>query len=569
MTHEDGNRSEPSYSATVTRAEHSAGPMMPWATWRAALWLVLIVTLARVLWLVFVCPYELAADEAQYWDWSRRLDWSYYSKGPGVAWAIAASTSMFGHAEWAVRLPTALATGVAMLAVARLAVSLAGGDRRAGVMGVLAFIAVPAYHATATFMTIDGPYVACWAVACFAAWSALVAGREGASRAALLAWLTFGAAVGIGFLFKYTILLLVPGVVIAVVLERGVARRQVMGILAAAVVASVLAGPVFIWNAQHGWPTVAHLLGHLGAAGGDMPTASPGGSGAGGSSSGFSLLTAAEFVGTQAGIIGPALGLMVVAWLIARRDTKTRPAARFALACAAPILVFYVCVSFFADAEGNWPIAGYVSLLALAGAVAPCELARYLALVRHWRADAARPRPRQGYLRAAPETPFQLTWHWSLAWGIAGAVGVASLSLLDRLPILGDVIPLHRIAGHRVWASQVDEIVRRTREEGGSEPFVIADQYTRAALLAYYLPERPSVRSATSFLGGRRSSYDYFPDTSLRDPVLAGRTAVLAGAAPERWSVAFRFDAVEPVLDRAQARWPVYLGRGFHGPSEP
>src|SRR5262249_25418158 len=31
------------------------------------------------------CPLDLGQDEAHYWDWSRHLDWSYYSKGPLVA----------------------------------------------------------------------------------------------------------------------------------------------------------------------------------------------------------------------------------------------------------------------------------------------------------------------------------------------------------------------------------------------------------------------------------------------------------------------------------------------------
>ena len=31
--------------------------------------------------------------------------------------------------------------------------------------------------------------------------------------------------------------------------------------------------PVLVWNAQNGWPTVRHLLGHLGLPGGDVPAA--------------------------------------------------------------------------------------------------------------------------------------------------------------------------------------------------------------------------------------------------------------------------------------------------------
>ena len=42
------------------------------------------------------CPIDLSGDEAQYWDWSRKLDWSYYSKGPLVAYIIRASSAIFG-----------------------------------------------------------------------------------------------------------------------------------------------------------------------------------------------------------------------------------------------------------------------------------------------------------------------------------------------------------------------------------------------------------------------------------------------------------------------------------------
>src|ERR1700733_12582303 len=43
------------------------------------------------------CPIDLSGDEAQYWDWSRHLDLSYYSKGPLIAYLIRASCSLFGE----------------------------------------------------------------------------------------------------------------------------------------------------------------------------------------------------------------------------------------------------------------------------------------------------------------------------------------------------------------------------------------------------------------------------------------------------------------------------------------
>src|SRR5882757_9243243 len=73
---------------------------------------ILIVGAAalRVIYLGWFSDLNLAPDEAHYWDWSRQLDWSYYSKGPLVALLIRGSCELFG------RLSIAL-TGSEMLAV--------------------------------------------------------------------------------------------------------------------------------------------------------------------------------------------------------------------------------------------------------------------------------------------------------------------------------------------------------------------------------------------------------------------------------------------------------------------
>src|SRR3977135_3389278 len=46
----------------------------------------------------------LETDEAHYFMWSERLAPGYFSKGPGVAVAIRASTAVFGANEFGVRL---------------------------------------------------------------------------------------------------------------------------------------------------------------------------------------------------------------------------------------------------------------------------------------------------------------------------------------------------------------------------------------------------------------------------------------------------------------------------------
>jgi len=63
---------------------------------------------SHLLYLTHNCPIDLSGDEAQYWDWSRNLDLSYYSKGPLIAYIIRASCGLFGDNMPAIRLPALL-----------------------------------------------------------------------------------------------------------------------------------------------------------------------------------------------------------------------------------------------------------------------------------------------------------------------------------------------------------------------------------------------------------------------------------------------------------------------------
>lgn len=564
----------------MTHAPHAQPAKSRWSA-RHVWLLVLGVTLVRVIYLIWLCPIELAGDEAQYWDWSRRLDWSYYSKGPGIAWTIGASTALFGPAEWAIRLPAVLAGACGALALAALTRRASGGDHRAALVAAGAFLLVPVYQATGLLMTIDGPYVACWIGACVAAWGAMVERRN------LSWWAMLGALLGIGFLYKYTILLLIPGLIVFAWLHarareskpetrnpkpdgRAKPISPAAGALLALIVFAFCASPVFIWNAQQGWPTVAHLLGHAGAAGGDRPdlAAKPWV---------YEPKWTLEMIGAQIGIVGPLIGLMALAlWRGVRRGAEPmlRRAALFALAAGGPVLAFYFVLTFAFEGEANWPIAGYAPLLVPTAMLVARELDRYRAMVREWLDDPAR--PKRGFLRRKPETLVQVLWHWSIVYGVVAGVGMMLIVHAARLPIVGVLVPVHRFSGWRATGELIGaELERLRRESPGSEPIVIARRYDGASRAAYYTPGQPAVFSAASFMGDRKSSYDYFPDTNLRDPALLGRRAVLVGAEPGAWRDAFNFRSTIPIDPPtsgpgAGARaGALFLGVEYGGPVQP
>lgn len=539
---------------------------------RPVLLLVAAALAVRVVYLVWICRYELVEDEAHYWLWSRWLEWSYYSKGPGVAWAIRGSTMVFGDAEWAVRLPTVIASAIGALAIGALARDVVADahDRagqqgvggatgawaapsRVGLLAALAYTLAPALQATAIVMTIDGPYVACWSVACWACWRAMRTGGSGAF------WPLVGAAIGIGFLFKYTVLLLVPGLIAFAILRSRGGRLRTMspergaspvmrGCLALACVL-VVAGmaPVVYWNAQNHWPTLKHLLGHLGVAGGDMPVAR---AGAGGESK-WSPWWLPELLGQQIALIGPWLFLAFLPWaprlVEQRQDAHTgdpRRTGRLFLLCAgAPILIFYAIVSLITEPEGNWPMAAYATLLPLAAWIGADAMA-------HRAASRAR-----GERTPGPVKLRIRLWRIGISYAIIAAmfvhlmdrVGDAALALdrqvwfhdryhrmLGRDPSKPESTmrdPAGRLRGAREMAGHVSELLAGLRDGTQREPFVVAQHYGRASQLAYYLRRGPrpwtEVLCAMAHTGGRESQFDYWPQTDLRRTELLGRPAVI------------------------------------------
>ncbi len=537
-----------------------------WAEpWRATLLLVLAVLVLRLLYLWLWCPYPLIEDEAHYWEWSRRLDWSYYSKGPGVAWAIWASTQVLGATEVGVRAPAAFFGAIAALCAAGLARDVTRSGR-AAFFTAACFTLIPVFQASSLLMTIDMPYCACWALAAWAGWRAIALGS---SRA----WLVMGAAIGAGIIFKYTMLLFVPGFAAALwwLARRNAVPRRVPLLFVALGLGAALLGllPIVIWNAQNGWPTVHHLLGHLGVKGGDMPVVQ-------GDKTGwhYSPRWTLEFIGLQVLLIGPALALAIHA-LVSRQAGGARLAALqpgriYLLILALPLMLFYIGVTFIAEAEANWAVASFVTLAALAGCGVVDGMDAHAARVAAWQAIPAGERPRAGIFRRSPESGPQIAWHWTIGVGLVVAIVLTQLFAIARLPWIGDKVPMTRISGALDMAADAHKRIEALRA-AGEDPFVMTQLYGRASQLAFYMPGHPVVYAASPQTGGRKTQYDMWKgtdalNTNVDDPKLLGRAALLVGATTEQWQAAFaRVEHVEKLAgDRKRGR-EVFIGYGYRG----
>ena len=518
---------------------------------------------AHLLYLTIDCPLDLSGDEAHYWDWSRQLGLSYYSKGPAVAYLIRASCAVFGDAMWAVRLPAlALATvsGALTYAVTR---RLFGSDRLA--LGATALgAAVPVFAAGSVLMTIDAPFYACWAGATLLATYALFDGRR-------WAWPAMGLVVGVGFLAKYAMFLWPIGPALFVLLDRD-ARRAVWGpgvglMVGIALLCTV---PVVVFNARHGWVSLRHVAKQTGVAGVEAsPWWEP-------------LASLGEMVGSQAGILGPVLaGLMGLAvWrgvgvALSRTDRGTEmplppggrvPAERraviFLLCVGLPMLAIVAATSLRTKVQANWPVPAYFSLL----------------IVTAWFLGTR--------LRDAATWWWYRGWFWIgvVGFGVVGSVLAHQSQWLYPLAAsanatLGTTLkprkfdPAARLRG---W-EEVGAAVGAERAAMGGEPFVLCADYQTTGLMAFYVPGQPITYCAGSYFTEDRkrfSQYDLWPSRNLDQPALVGRDAVYVGYKSD--DVIRAFDSVEPaervevVVGGMEVRGvQLWRCRGFKGMTRP
>jgi hypothetical protein len=511
--------------------------------------LILATAGLRLAYLAHGCPLDLAPDEAHYWDWSRHLDWSYYSKGPLVAYLIRAgvelagswSRALTGSEALAVRLPAVLCGSLFLLSLYVLTRQVFQRDGLATAVVALA-LTLPLVSAGASIMTIDAPYTCCWG------W-ALVLGHHAIFRRAAWAWPATGLAVGLGILAKYTMVLWLPSVALFLLTSpahRPLLRRRGFWIMTAT---AALAGlPILLWNLGHDWVSVRHVCGQAGMSAGG----------------GVRWLGPVTYLGTQCGLL---LGFWFVAWLgalVAYRPWVELEAGRCYLWwMSAPVFAVFLLFSLkTGGGEPNWPVTAYVAGLVLAAG----WLARQVQSPRGWyrRLVGSSLAVTCGVGVATTVLLHRSDWAWPV------------LSRLSGPPTDGHPKPLRgldptcRLRGWQTLAAEVDRLRDELRQEG-NEPVLAASGWALPGELAFYCDGHPAVYSLGLALGDRHSQYDLWHPNPVSDAAaFADRPFIVVGiVTPELLQAFAQVDDLRLVTHAEHgqpiASWDVVVCRGFRG----
>lgn len=438
---------------------------LPVAHRDAVLLAVLVVAVTALYFILSqAAGLELHYDEAQYWEWAQQLDWSYYSKGPLISWLIAASTALFGHGEWQVRIFGWMIHGLFLATLFGFARDVTG-SRECAWWAVLLAFTTPLYFVVGVVMTTDNLQLLFWTLGLWSIYRALFLDRP-------RAWYGAGLAVGIGALGKLSIGLLPAFAGIALLLNKNLRAHLRNPHLWGGVALMLLCiTPMLYWNAQHGWVMFRHELERV-----EWTTnrwaGAPGSNRFG---------RAVEFVTSQIGALSPLMVALAV-WVLRKRPTVS--GHRFLWMLSIAWLGFFFFKSFGNKIQLNWAAMCYVGwIVLLAGAIPTFSRAQRNLMIA------------------------------ALCMSVAVVAVVLFPGLAGLQP--SQFTPIKKLKGWR-------EPIARVAEQAGPVDFIFTEEYTTAAEVAFYWPARIPVYVMGS-KDRRFNQHDLWPSVERE----AGKTAVV------------------------------------------
>ncbi len=452
---------------------------------------LLVLSIFRIYFIRYG-PLGLSPDEAHYWEWSRRLGLSYYSKGPMIAYLIAAGTAIFGDNVFGVRFFAVVFSLLSSLMLYELGKEIF--DEKVGAWSAILFQLIPLFSAFGVIFTVDSPFIFFWILSLYLFWKAVREktpdagcriqdtgcekqdtgyGRESGivHRAPSSAhnpswehWLLLGITVGLGLLTKYTMAFFY--VCSLFFLLSSPAGRRIMKTPApyvSLIISLIFFAPVIVWNASHDWVTLRHTAGQAHLEDGLRVSAG-------------SLL---DYIGSQLAVVTPIVLALIIVSVLRTKRKGIIPENRgsFIFWFSVPVIFFFVLKSIQGKVEANWAMMGYITGIIGLSSV----------FMDGWKRHKL-------YLKV-----------FIVAGIFLSSVVTAAAYYPSKFHIPLRLDPSSRLRGWEELGKEADVLYHGL----GAKAFVFSDNYQIASELAFYMEGHPVTYCVN--IGRRMNQYDLWP----------------------------------------------------------
>lgn len=425
--------------------------------YRGIFFIILFFLLIGRLYYIHYGPLDLSGDEAHYWEWSRRPDLSYYSKGPLIAYLIGLSTFIAGNTEFGVRFLAPFFLFFSSLIIYRLTNDLYE-DSRVSVLSGLLIQFIPLFSTYGVIMTIDSPFIFFWSLSLYLFKKALDSGK-------FLWWSGLGISTGLGLLAKYSMAFFFISGLIFLILhrEKRIFLKTPFPYITL-LISTVVFCPVIIWNIKNNFVTLRHTAGHVGVYEG----------------LGLRPVYFLEFVGSQLGVVTPLFFIVILISVIDSFLKNTLSIKeRFLLSFGLPEIAFFLLKSLQAKVQANWALMAYHTLFIFSAA-------------------------------------WFIKNQYSIKKGIKLLIFSSFILILLLFPFIHfpeifnlpvKLDPSSRLRGWEELGKKITTLSREMKEAGPY--FIVSDRYQVSSLTAFYTEGNPFTYCVN--LGRRMNQYDLWP----------------------------------------------------------
>ena len=318
----------------------------------SVLLILCIITLARIISLFF-SPIELSVDEAQYWHWSRRLEWGYFTKPPIIAWIIAVSTSIFGQEEWAVRLFSPIIHFLISIFLWIASNSFFGS--KSGRVAALIWIFTPIASLGSFIISTDTPLLLFWSLA-------LIFLIKLIKTRTLSYSIAIGITLGLGLLSKYAALYFLIFLVLWwLIYDRG-KDLKIKSFILITLFAFIISSGNLYWNYENDFVTFNHTMSNA-----DLKSVI------------FNYKNLFEFLSSQLLVFGPLLFLLYLYYVFQSFYINKKLSLLAMLSF--PIIFVIIIQSFLKIANANWAVTAYIAATLILSAFVVINKKKYLRFI--------------------------------------------------------------------------------------------------------------------------------------------------------------------------------------------